>query len=66
MRWDIFDLQYRLPASLLRIPYDLLNRRNRTGLQARADELVKSIVHGDYLITDDASDALDLLLIVRK
>ncbi|MEJ0054734.1 MAG: class I SAM-dependent methyltransferase [Bacteroidota bacterium] len=26
MRWDIFDLQHRLPASILRIPYDLLNR----------------------------------------
>jgi SAM-dependent methyltransferase len=66
MRWDILDLQHRLPASVLRIPYDLLNRFNRTKLQKHADALVTGITHEDYLITDQAEDALDLFLIVRK
>ena len=66
MKWDILNLQYRLPASWLRIPYDLLNRKNRTNLQQGADDLVKSITHDDYLITDDNSGALDLFLVVRK
>ncbi len=40
MRWDIFDLQHKLPASILRVPYDLLNRMNRNKLQTNSDELV--------------------------
>jgi SAM-dependent methyltransferase len=66
MRWDIFDLQHRLPAILLRLPYDLMNRRNRNTLQAGADELVASISHTDYFITEEAETALDLFLIVVK
>ncbi|HNW54509.1 MAG TPA: class I SAM-dependent methyltransferase, partial [Bacteroidales bacterium] len=31
-RFDIFNLQYRLPRRLLQIPYDLLNRLNRRSL----------------------------------
>ncbi len=66
MRWDIFDLQHRLPASLLRIPYDIMNRRNRNKLHQGADQLVSGISHEDYLITSEATSALDLFLVVRK
>ncbi|MGC1242582.1 MAG: class I SAM-dependent methyltransferase [Chryseosolibacter sp.] len=65
-RWDIFDLQHKVPASLLRLPYEVLNRWNRNKLQSSGSELVRSIHHSDYQVTDDASNALDLLLIVRK
>jgi 2-polyprenyl-3-methyl-5-hydroxy-6-metoxy-1,4-benzoquinol methylase len=65
-RWDIFNLQYRLPAALLRIPYEMLNRMNRNRLQKRDNKLVSGIRHEDYFVTDDAENALDLLLIVRK
>jgi 2-polyprenyl-3-methyl-5-hydroxy-6-metoxy-1,4-benzoquinol methylase len=65
-RFDFLNLQYRLPATLLRIPYEILNRWNRNKLQAGADVLVKNISHQDYLVVDDATHALDLLLIVRK
>lgn len=66
MKWDIFDLQHRLPASLLKIPYDWLNRQNRGKLQLGADELVRSISYEDYRIADLRRDSLDLFLIVRK
>ncbi len=66
MRWDIFNLQYKLPASILKIPYEILNRMNRNKLKDGADDLVKSIHHTDYLLVDDASPALDLFLMVRK
>ncbi len=66
MRWDIFDLQHRLPASLLRIPYDLLNRINRNKLHAGADELVTGISQDDYIITETGDQALDLFLVVKK
>jgi hypothetical protein len=66
MRWDVFNLQYKLPASILRIPYELLNRLNRNKLKGGANELVQSIQHQDYLLVEDASTALDLFLEVRK
>ena len=66
MRWDIFDLQHRLPALLLRVPYDIMNRTNRNKLHHEADELVSSISHKDYTITSDAVNALDLFLVVKK
>ncbi len=66
MRWDIFNLQYKLPAAWLRAPYELMNRLNRNKLQAAADELVASIHHEDYVETVDAASALDLFLIVKK
>lgn len=66
MRWDIFNLQYKLPASILRIPYEFMNRLNRDKLKGSDDQLVMSITQQDYLLTEDASHSLDLFLIVQK
>ncbi len=65
-RFDILKLQHRLPASMLRIPYEILNRWNRNKLQTTDDALVKSISHENYLVTEEAKSALDLFLIVKK
>jgi 2-polyprenyl-3-methyl-5-hydroxy-6-metoxy-1,4-benzoquinol methylase len=65
-RLDILNLQYRLPASWLRIPYELMNRWNRNKLQHQDQGLVKDIHHSDYLETDHADEALDLFMICRK
>ena len=65
-RWDFLDLQHKIPARLLRIPYEVLNRWNRNKLQSAGSELVRSIQHHDYFVTDRAADALDLFLIARK
>ncbi len=66
MRWDIFNLQYRLPARLLQVPYEIMNRWNRNKLQSNEDALVRNITHNDYLVTEHAEEALDLLLIAKK
>jgi 2-polyprenyl-3-methyl-5-hydroxy-6-metoxy-1,4-benzoquinol methylase len=66
MRWDVLDLQNRLPAPLLRIPYEILNRWNRNKLQSGDNQLVSDIKHEDYSVVDDATNALDLFLIVKK
>ncbi|HZY81092.1 MAG TPA: class I SAM-dependent methyltransferase [Cyclobacteriaceae bacterium] len=66
MRWDFLKLQYWLPASLLRIPYEILNRRNRNSLRSAADELVLSIKHDDYKTVESAENALDLLVFCNK
>ena len=65
-RYDILNLQYRLPAPLLRIPYDILNRLNRNKLKSSDNELVNTITHQDYLLTDNANEALDLFCILKK
>jgi SAM-dependent methyltransferase len=66
MRWDIFNLQYKLPASILRVPYEFMNRLNRNKLKGSDDQLVMSIRQEDYLLTEDAPHSLDLFLIVQK
>jgi len=65
-RLDVLDLQHRLPAAMLRVPYELLNRWNRNKLKNTSDELVVRIGHEDYLFTKRAEEALDLFLIVKK
>jgi len=65
-RFDILNLQYHLPAAVLRVPYEILNRWNRNKLQSIDKSLVAEIRHEDYIVVDDASNALDLLLIVKK
>jgi ubiquinone/menaquinone biosynthesis C-methylase UbiE len=65
-RWDVLNLQYKLPAWMLRIPYEWLNRLNRNNLQEADSSLVTSITHEDYVVTDRPEDALDLFLMVRK
>jgi SAM-dependent methyltransferase len=66
MRWDIFNLQYKLPAAVLRLPYEVLNRLNRNKLKSSSNELVMTITHEDYLEVNQAENALDLFLIARK
>lgn len=65
-RFDILDLQYRLPASLLRIPYDILNRINRRKLQKQDNQLVTGITHEDYILVDEGAKGLDLFGILTK
>lgn len=65
-RFDIFDLQHKLPAGLLRIPYEILNRMNRKNLRKGNEGLVSAIKHEDYILQDDHEHALDLFLTVCK
>lgn len=66
LRFDLLDLQHRLPASWLKVPYEILNRWNRNKLKATDDALVAGIHHGNYLVMNDAANALDLFLQVGK
>ncbi|MBS1980065.1 MAG: class I SAM-dependent methyltransferase [Bacteroidetes bacterium] len=66
MRWDVLDLQHKLPAAVLRIPYELMNRLNRNKLKASADDLVASIHQEDYILSDQPNQSLDLFLMAKK
>lgn len=66
MRFDLLDLQHRLPRWLLRLPYDVANRLNRRRLLARNTELTESIAMEDYCIADVADDCFDLFYVAEK
>lgn len=65
-KFDIFNLQYRLPAPLLRIPYEFLNRVNRNKLDQADNSLVKSISVADYYVNENAEESLDLFYTLEK
>lgn len=66
MRFDIFDLQHKLPAPILRIPYEFLNRRNRNKLQDQDAGLVSEIHHSDFYLNEESDENLDLFCILTK
>jgi len=65
MKWDILNLQYILPASVLKIPYDIMNRRNRKKLLNQTG-LAAEIVSNDYFIANDVENCLDFFYIAEK
>lgn len=64
-RWDILNMQYWLPAAILKVPYDILNRRNRNKLQT-ADPVAMAITVEDYYLRNVDEQALDLFYIWEK
>jgi len=65
-RFDLFNLQYRMPAALLRVPYDWLNRLNRNNLQKQNEALVTEISHEDYFLCEESGTNLDLFCVLTK
>ena len=66
MRYDLLDLQHRLPAFMLRKPYEILNRRNRKKLKSSDDSLVLSISTDDFLLNEQDDQNLDLFVVLKK
>lgn len=67
-RFDILDLQHRLPRKLLQIPYDILNRINRRSLHKKNMSLTESITMADYSIVpyEAGLECFDLLFVATK
>ena len=65
-RWDILNLQYRLPRRLLQIPYDVLNRINRKKLLEQNDRLVSDVTIEDYHLTENTDSAFDFFCVAEK
>ena len=66
MRFDILDLQHRLPRWILQIPYDVINRLNRRRLLENNNELTRSIKMDDYSIGEISPQSFDLYYIATK
>lgn len=65
-RWDILNLQYRLPRQFLQVPYDILNRLNRKKLLSNNDTLVNKIKVEDYALSDNTQRAFDFFCVATK
>ena len=65
-QFDILNLQYRLPRTLLQIPYDLANRLNRIRLKNDNTTLVDSISTKDFFVQTANENCLDWLAICQK
>lgn len=65
-RFDIFDLQHRLPRRILQIPYDILNRMNRQLLLVNNRTLTNSIKMDDYSIVPVNDKCFDLFYVATK
>ncbi|MEG2614262.1 MAG: class I SAM-dependent methyltransferase [Alistipes sp.] len=66
MRYDVLDLQHRLPRWMLQLPYDLLNRRNRRKLLSANADLTLSIAMNDYRLDAVNDRCFDLFYVARK
>lgn len=65
-RFDVFDLQHRLPRWMLRLPYDVLNRMNRRRLLAGNRTLTTSIAMDDYRLAPVSAECFDLFYVATK
>ena len=66
MRFDILDLQHRLPRQILQIPYDVMNRLNRRRLLKKNNDLTRSITMSDYSIGEITPQSFDLYFVATK
>jgi ubiquinone/menaquinone biosynthesis C-methylase UbiE len=65
-RFDVFNLQYKLPRWMLQIPYDFANRLSRNLIQKTDNQLVSDITWQDYLISEDSQECLDFYFVAKK
>lgn len=66
MRFDILRMQWWLPAWLLRLPYDVMNRLNRRKLHSDNRELTEGIAMDDYKVAEVSDECFDLFYIATK
>ncbi len=65
-RFDILNLQYRLPRTMLQVPYDILNRMNRNRLKEGNNSLVMDISTASFRLEPADDKCYDFFLVVRK
>ncbi|NLR60278.1 class I SAM-dependent methyltransferase [Chitinophaga polysaccharea] len=65
-RLDIFRLQYRLPAFLLKVPYTLLNNINRYFLLRKIEDVTVNINYSDFYFRDLDQYCLDYFVTAVK
>ncbi len=65
-RFDVLNLQYRLPRRLLQIPYDIMNRLNRRRLLDSSTEIVNKVSLSDFFLNVTTEGCFDLFVVATK
>ncbi|MBI1837574.1 MAG: methyltransferase domain-containing protein [Flavobacteriia bacterium] len=65
-KYDVFNLEHRLPRWLLQKPYDILNRINRKQLLKKNRSILEQISLDDYYIDNANDNCYDLLYFAKK
>lgn len=65
-RWDILNLQYRLPAFLLKAPYSIMNNLSRLRLYNDQPDLTGAICSHDFYLSAPDDTCLDFFVIAEK
>jgi ubiquinone/menaquinone biosynthesis C-methylase UbiE len=65
-RFDILNLQYRLPRWMLQVPYDLANRLSRNMLLKSNNSLTTGIGTDDFYLSNDIDTCYDFYFIATK
>jgi ubiquinone/menaquinone biosynthesis C-methylase UbiE len=66
MRFDIFNLQYRLPRKSLQWIFDFLNDRNRKKMHKENNSISANMTPEDYFLKEVADDCIDLFYVGTK
>jgi hypothetical protein len=66
MKWDVLDLQHRLPARMLQVPYEILNRFNRNKLMDKAAGVAAEINWNDHFVSKNPDECIDFYFIGTK
>jgi len=65
-RYDVLNLQYRLPAFLLKGVYSLLNNYNRFTLARKTPDITASINYDDFFLGELSDTCLDYFVTAMK
>jgi len=66
LRLDVFNIHKKLPAFLLKIPYEILNRINRKKLLKQHELKITEITIDDYSLNSFSQNTLDFFCILTK
>lgn len=66
LRYDVFNVQYRLPAFLLKGVYSLLNNYNRFALASKTPDITAGINYDDFYLDELSEDCLDYFVMATK
>ncbi|KYP12974.1 class I SAM-dependent methyltransferase [Flavihumibacter sp. CACIAM 22H1] len=65
-RWDLLNLQYRLPARLLQLPYNIANNINRQLLYRKNTGLAASLHHSNFFLSHVTDRCMDFFITATK
>lgn len=65
-RWDVLNLQQRLPAFMLKLPYNMMNNLSRFALYNRQSALTATIEYSDFYLDEADEYSLDFFVVAEK